>query len=162
VYLLEGLNPEYIGILGHELRVDPEIFSSHERSSIYLRLPHEISLAPRLPSLLKNAPSFTASYYDPRAVEQPLESFTISCGESGRDALTTRLKGEWERVVILNQKCSIWENSSKDLNNWNSKDIILSFMRKKLLTLRSLDTLRPAIPESPNLVPVLSFRPLAD
>ncbi|KAH7269633.1 uncharacterized protein BKA55DRAFT_17874 [Fusarium redolens] len=119
IYLVEGLNTEVIALLGDELKVDPMFFVTHERTSTYLRWPYEPNLAPCLPSLIDGNRSFTASYYDIRALGEEFGSFSVGCAESGRDALRTKLGKDWEPTVILHRKCSFWKTTFSDENDWS-------------------------------------------
>ncbi|KAJ3549633.1 hypothetical protein NM208_g406 [Fusarium decemcellulare] len=119
VYLLEGLNSDVVSIFGQELHIDPTFFANHERTSTYLRLPYEPSLALRLPSVVDSAQMFTATYYDIRTPNRPFESFSVACASSGRDVLTSRLSRNWEQAVILHQKCSIWKTTFNNRDDWS-------------------------------------------
>jgi hypothetical protein len=121
IYLVEGLNTEVIALLGDELQVDPMFFVTHERTSTYLRWPYEPNLAPCLPSLIDGNRSFTASYYDIRALREEFGSFSVGCAESGRDALRTKLGKDWEPTVILHRKSSFWKTTFSNENDWSSK-----------------------------------------
>ncbi|WXC41208.1 hypothetical protein QX201_001024 [Fusarium graminearum] len=118
IYLVEGLNPQIVALLGEQLNVDPIFFVTHERTSTYLRWPYEPNLAPCLPSLLDGGQSFTASYYDVRVLSEQLGTFSVACAESGRDALRTKLGKEWEPTVILHRKCSFWKTIFTNEDDW--------------------------------------------
>lgn len=121
IYLVEGLNPQIVALLGDQLNVDPIFFVTHERTSTYLRWPYEPNLAPCLPSLLDGGQSFTASYYDVRVLSEQLGTFSVVCAESGRDALRTKLGKEWEPTVILHRKCSFWKTIFTNEDDWAGK-----------------------------------------
>ncbi|KAL6919687.1 hypothetical protein FSHL1_003666 [Fusarium sambucinum] len=120
IYLVEGLNPQVVALLGESLNIDPIFFVTHERTSTYLRWPYEPNLAPCLPSLIDGSQSFTANYYDIRALSEQLGTFSVACAESGRDALRTKLGKEWEPTVILHRKCSFWKTTFTNENDWTA------------------------------------------
>lgn len=120
VYLQEGINPEFISVLGQELNVEPMFFVDHERTSHTLGWFNECNLAPQLPSSMDSSTSFTCSYYDLRATEPSLETFRAACADTGRDALTHRLRGEWQPTVVIHQKCSVWVDKRSE-ESWNSE-----------------------------------------
>jgi hypothetical protein len=161
IYLVEGLNPDVVSALGQGLRVDPAFFADHERTSTYLRLPYEPSLAPRLPSLMDHEQTFSLNYYDIRAPSHKFESFSVGCADSGRDVQISRLNDKWEHPVVVRRRCSVWRTKLSDDNDWAGK-ITTLLQPRPTLTIASHHSLRPAVPMGTRLASRLRRHSLGD
>ena len=68
LYMLEGLDPLFLGILGEELDIDPNLILRHQRTAIWEN-GHESGNTPCLP-LLDPAKIFSIVYYELRYFPQ--------------------------------------------------------------------------------------------
>jgi hypothetical protein len=117
VYVLEGLGPGFVGVLGEHFRLHPSVFVEQERVVI-----HDMSWQGEndglpLPSMLRTRTHLALKYYEVMAFDRRPTSFRWVCGTTGRHIGVTReLKWEETRdevdqfadVGIVARKCGVW------------------------------------------------------
>jgi hypothetical protein len=118
-YILEGLHPDFISILGKHFGMHPSIFLDHER--VVVNSARECDTVV-LPSLLKSREHCTMKYFQLFSLpENARGCFKMCCQTTGRHIGVTRVKGEFSNVGILRRKCSIWTRQTGPGQPWDCK-----------------------------------------
>lgn len=129
-WILEGLHPAYIAVLGDALDVDPRLWMRHQRVNIRERPYREAGSLPVLPTLASEQQGFTFSYCQLVHLNYEPQTFTARCAENERHIALTRLVDREQRghkfdgVGVVHRKVSTWfQNLPND--GWNSKSPIV-------------------------------------
>lgn len=118
VYILEGLDPDFISVLGEHFGLHPSIFVDHER--IVINSEKECDNVVGLPSLLKSREHCTMKYFHLFSLPKNVHGcFKMCCEATGRHIGVTRVTGTFSNVGILRRKCSFWTRKMKDGKSWN-------------------------------------------
>jgi hypothetical protein len=114
VYLVEGLSPEIVNVLGSHFGIHPGFFVSHERTVVFSTDPEEISDNYLPPSLVCSKKTFLLKYFEPLCFITPITNFKLSCAVTGRHIGITRLRGNFSQVGIVRLKISFWSKENSD------------------------------------------------
>jgi len=112
IWLVEGLTPELVATLGNHFKMDPLFFLEYERSSRWRRWAHEINLTPHLPSSLNSRRFFSIKYFELRDFGPAIESFSVSCADTGRRLDRDRWKNDWVSPSIVDRRCCYWSRET--------------------------------------------------
>lgn len=101
VYLLEGMSPDFVSVLGNHFQIHPSLFMDHERlcSCDPFSTPsngwitRECGGIPFLPSAISGRGHISLKYHQPLIFDRPFTGFRNFCGTSGRHIAVTRLRG---------------------------------------------------------------------
>ena len=105
LYMVEGLDPQYVSVLGDALQVDPNVFMRHERTVLWQYL-HESAIVPQLPSLIDSNKSFTLDYCELVHFLQPFEHYAVRTAENERLVDATRIDNNWNKVGVVQRRAS--------------------------------------------------------
>lgn len=123
VWIVENINRELVATLGEHFKMDPAFFLGYERSSTWRRWAHEPNLAPPLPALVNDADFFLLKYYDLRDFGPEIDSYSVSCADTGRYLERTKWKDYWVSPSIVNRSCSVYSRRS-DKSGWDGGSLL--------------------------------------
>jgi hypothetical protein len=107
LYLLEGLPANYIEILGHRLRIDPDFFDRQINCG-YLKTFEDVRDIPLLYSHPTSQESFTLRYHELRNFGDARLSHELSCVNQPRRISVTQSHGKFDGVGSVRRKASFW------------------------------------------------------
>lgn len=111
VLLVEGLSPSMIEALGTTFGIHPSFFVDHERVGVFSGHHDQnsgLTTLPHYPKWLDGNNALTLKYYEVLNLTQGVDTFVMSCAESGRHVGAFRLNGWISPTVVVRRKCSIW------------------------------------------------------
>lgn len=120
IYVVEGLDPNFIGILGTEFMIDPSFFVRHERTMIWNGWHHGVNDDSPLPSPLNPEESFLIKYFELRFFDALLPDESAACAKTGRFIRLTKLGNDFEPVGIMCRKFSFWSRV-EGKGGWDGK-----------------------------------------
>ncbi|KAH8671428.1 hypothetical protein BX600DRAFT_434535 [Xylariales sp. PMI_506] len=118
VMILEGLNPNFISVLGEHFSLHPSLFIEHERVVVMNRKGLGENDGMPLPSVAGRRDHMVMKYFEPTVFSEPPSGFRLVCGSTGRHIGVSREYGEFSEVGIVRRKCSVWTRESKD-GSWD-------------------------------------------
>lgn len=121
IYLVEGLNPEFVGILGTEFKMDPSVFARHERTLLWNAWHHGVNDGWVLPSVQSPKESYLIKYFELRFFDAPLPYSSVVCAKTGRHIGLTRFGNDFEPVGIMRRKLSFWSRVEEDNGGWDGR-----------------------------------------
>lgn len=101
VFILEGLHPDYIAVLGAHFKMHPSVFVDQERTVVISPYTQQSSDFLTLPGTGRMAQHFTMKYFELVGLPQHVLNFRMCCAETGRHIGVTRAKGEFMDVGIV-------------------------------------------------------------
>ena len=114
LFLVEGLEPRLVGVLGQCFDIDPMLIARQQRTSTWESY-HRSGNTPLLPSLLEPDSSFHVTYYELHYYPQGLpDKLDWRCADSGRQISSSRMPGTFDRVGIVDRKVSYWSQRRKN------------------------------------------------
>ncbi|KAK0642141.1 hypothetical protein B0T16DRAFT_335285 [Cercophora newfieldiana] len=114
VFILEGLNSDFIAVLGAHFKMHPSLFIDQERTVVISPHSQQSSDFFTLPGTARSAPHFTMKYFEVVSLPQEVLSFRMCCAETGRHIGMTRIKGELLKEGVVRRKCTIWNQGYSD------------------------------------------------
>jgi len=117
VYIVEGLGPDFVGVLGRHFSIHPSMFVEHERVVIHdMGWQGENDGLP-LPSVLRTRTHLEMRYFEVMAFDRRPASFRWVCADTGRHIGVSR-ELKWDEsqddvdqfldVGVVGRKCGIW------------------------------------------------------
>jgi len=107
LYVVEGQNPGLFALLGHELKVDPQVFMRHQRTALY-DSEQEGGNTPCLASLVNPDSSYTLETYEARHFPGGIQgSSLVPAGSLRHIALPTK-NGRFDDIGVICNKASFW------------------------------------------------------
>lgn len=132
IYILEGLNADYISILGGFFYIDPLFFVDQEQISIWDKSHFGARMTECLSSSSRS--SFCLPYFEMLYFKEVIEHYQMHCKNTGRHIGITRMNGKFENEVIARRKCSFWSRENDD-GGWDGKRTLpKSLTRSKITT----------------------------
>ena len=125
ILLVEGLDPQYVGILGRYFDIEPMLIVRQQRTASWESY-HQSGSTPTLPSLLDPHRTCHIPYYELHYRSQGLNDKTQwRCADSGRQLTWSRLPGTFDFVGIVDRKASYWSQrrGSDGWDGWYSKHL---------------------------------------
>lgn len=119
VYLIEGLAPDIIEILGTYFKMDPSLFLFQERTTLW-PTSQRSSDPPTLPTLVNPKRESMLRYYELRDFKTRFDDFALCCAKTGRHIGLTRLSGALDTVGIVRRKCTTW-SQTYSTGGWDGK-----------------------------------------
>ena len=122
LYLVEGWDPDLIGVLGEHFQISPALLVRQYRSGMWERF-HKSGNTPCLPSTFDLEQSWTIAYYEPRYLwpQLPmLQGRTWRAAENCRHISLSRVLGGFDNVGIVHRKASYWSRTS-GRGGWDGK-----------------------------------------
>ena len=107
LWLLEGLDPNYVSLFGQALEVDPLVFLRHRNLGLW-QWRHNAGCTPMLPSSHDYTHSFQLEYRDLRFFPEGIDRLGFRCASSDRYIGTTSFNGKFDHVGILERKATFW------------------------------------------------------
>src|SRR6266498_389019 len=128
LYLLEGLPPNYIEILGSRLRVDPIVFARQVKCGI-MDICKDVRDIPLLSSHPASKGSLHLRYHELRDFEDGIDSFELSCENQNRRISVTKWNGKFDGVGIIRRNANFWSrmNGEKGWDGTSKFTAHLSF-----------------------------------
>ncbi|OCL07743.1 hypothetical protein AOQ84DRAFT_364717 [Glonium stellatum] len=121
IFLMEGLNPGLISILGTQFNIDPSFFAAHERTILWNPDQDGVSDNNLPPSMQNPMKAFRLKYYEVLKTNPGIQQFgagRTACSVTGRHVGTSRLNGEFYSCGVLRRKCSFW-SSGESNGGWD-------------------------------------------
>lgn len=144
IYILEGLSPEFVGVLGGQFMMHPSFFTDHKlvsRAAVDHR-GEEILL----PSMAAARDHICLKYTELLPLPNTVNAeFGLRCAETGRHLAITRMYGEFSQIVALSRKCSFWHSTSQK-GGWDGMLFVINLVgthaniKDSCCALRSTDT----------------------
>jgi hypothetical protein len=130
VFIVEGLAPGFVSVLGSYFLMDPRFFVRHQRTLHGYLDPNEPADMPPLPSLENPKETFSIKYYELRSIQANVASlpfYHIGCADSGRRVTFQRIGAKFKPICVVRRKCSFWRRSDSR-GGW---DGVFNFPRKR-------------------------------
>ncbi|KAF1939235.1 hypothetical protein EJ02DRAFT_408830 [Clathrospora elynae] len=119
IYLMEGLAPDYISIIGGHFFMEPTFFQRQERTCVWSNDFTPVSDALPQPSLLDPEKSFHLQYCELRQFNKELENRYYFCERTRRHVgMTASRQQEKSTIGILRRKVSWWCRKT-DSEGWD-------------------------------------------
>lgn len=114
VYVLEGLNPEFIAILSAHLSIGNSIFAEQQRPTA-----PEVGITP-LTSVLTVRDYVNLAYGELIALPPGIrDQFTLRCSVTHRQITVQRILGEFLPGATAHHRCSLWKRVYEPEKNWD-------------------------------------------
>ena len=123
LFVLEGLDPECVSLLGIALEINPVIFTRHQRTALWESQHQFVGDALSLPTLHDSRKGFMLGYCELRHIDLPQNSFFMRCAENERYIHGTRLDGHFAEVGMVQRKATFWSHELGE-GSWDSLLII--------------------------------------
>lgn len=108
LFIIEGYDPDLVGLFGEYFQVNPSIFVRQQRTAAW-ESHHRSGNTPLLPSLLKPSQSFCIPYYELHYFPQGLpDSLGLRSADGYRQISLARMPNTFDRVGIVDRKASYW------------------------------------------------------
>jgi hypothetical protein len=110
IYIMEGLDPEYVEVYGSYFLMDPTFFVRHERNDLWnlKSLESHIHDPSPLPSVKDPETYFRAKYREVRQFGPQLRDWRTTCGLTGRHIAAIGFHGALDSVGAVARKLSFW------------------------------------------------------
>jgi hypothetical protein len=139
VYILEGLGPGFVAVLGSRFGVHPSFFLEHERVIVMNRKSQGESDGIALPSMLETRQHLCLKYFEMLQFDRQPTSFRLVCSDTGRHIGVSRAESDFLDVGIVRRKCSMWTRRTEG-GGWDCElnDTLLpQYVNRRLTTERS-------------------------
>ena len=104
---MEGQNLELFALLGHELKVDPQVFMRHQGTALY-DSEQEGCNTPCLASLVNPDSNYTLDIYEPRHFPGEFQSPSLLTTGSLRHIALPPKNARFDDTGIICNKASFW------------------------------------------------------
>ncbi|KAF2132863.1 hypothetical protein P153DRAFT_393811 [Dothidotthia symphoricarpi CBS 119687] len=111
IYLMEGLAPDYVSMVGGHFFMDPTFFQRHERTCVWSDKFTPVSDALPLPSSLEPDTSFHLQYCELREFNMRLETVPYFCNRTGRHVGLTAPRPD-STTGIVRRKVGWWSQET--------------------------------------------------
>jgi hypothetical protein len=127
IYIMEGLAPDYIDVIGSHFFMDPSFFLRQERTCVWSNDFTPTSDALSQPSLLLPKKEFHLQYCELRQFTDVVENVPYFCKRTGRHVgMTPARRAEESTTGILRRKVSWW-CMKRDGEGWDGTQYFLSY-----------------------------------
>lgn len=108
IYMLEGLDPEYVEAFGSQFGIDPMFFIGQERQELWRRrdLEYHIDDPSSLPSAVRPDKQFRVKYREVREFGPQLTDWRTTCALSGRHIAAIGFNGKLDTVGAVARRMS--------------------------------------------------------
>lgn len=128
IYMMEGLAPDYVSVIGGHFFMDPTFFQRQERTCIWSNDFTPVSDALPQPSLLNPDKSFHLQYCELRQFNKALENRYYFCTRTRRHVgMTAPCHKEESTTGILRRKVSWWSRETAG-GGWDGKSEALGIV----------------------------------
>jgi hypothetical protein len=107
LWLLEGLDPNYVALFGDALQVDPLVFVRHGNTN-HWQWRHQAGCTPMLPSLLDYTHSFRLEYRELRFFPEGIDRHWLQCASTNHLIGTTSFNEKFDHVGIAKRRATFW------------------------------------------------------
>jgi hypothetical protein len=128
LYILEGLNPDFVEALGSYFDIDPSFFSRHQRTALWEGR-HEGGNTRNLASAEDPSQSFMMEYCEilyfeanHGAMRNPHDNRHIDMS-----AKPNKLSSNLDKVRNMHRKASFWSRKHSEGGGWDGKTFTFSF-----------------------------------
>lgn len=120
IYILEGLDPQYVEAYGSHFFMDPSFFVRHERNDLFnlKRSEFHIHDPPPLPSLKHPENYFRVKYREIRQFGPQLRDWRTTCALTGRHISAIGFEGKLDTAGSIARKFSFWSQKHAD-DGWD-------------------------------------------
>ncbi|KAF2731270.1 hypothetical protein EJ04DRAFT_498980 [Polyplosphaeria fusca] len=111
VYIMEGLAPDYVAVIGGHFFMDPTFFQRQERSCVWSNDFTPTSDALPQPSLLDPDKMYQIQYCELRQFTEEMENAPYFCARTGRHVGMTKARASQAEITttgILRRKAGFW------------------------------------------------------
>jgi hypothetical protein len=114
IYIMEGLAPDYVSVIGGHFFMDPTFFQRQERTCVWSNEFTPVSDALPQPSLLDPTQSFHLQYCELRRFNKAIENRYFFCERTRRHVGMTAPRHKEETTTgILRRKLSWWSRKTE-------------------------------------------------
>lgn len=121
VLILEGMNPDFVGVLGQHFALHPSVFVEHERVVVMSKRAEGESDGFPLPSAVRSRDHVVLKYFEPMVFNQEPSSFRLVCAATGRHIGVCRDYGLFSDVGIVRRKCTVSYRARDGDGGWDCK-----------------------------------------
>lgn len=110
LYILEGLDLDYVEVVGSKLQIDPSFFSRHKRTALW-EGPHMGGNTPALPSQQTPSKGFLMEYGELLYFKDDPKTFSLRNPSDNRHINVSKqptISQDLNKVGILHRKVSFW------------------------------------------------------
>ena len=104
--VLEGLNPEFVSVIGHAWQVDPRVFMDHQLNLTW-NTAREGASSFHLPSTMGKS-KFSVQYQELRYFTETVPSHLLRAADSFRNIGTTSIGRQKFQTGVVSRKISYW------------------------------------------------------
>lgn len=110
VYILEGLDPQFVEAYGSYFFMDPMLFTRQERNTVWDMgdIQEGFSDTPYLPSLDNPEKCFRLKYREMRKFGPDFDHWRMICATSGSHIAGIGFEWKLDSVAAVERKCSFW------------------------------------------------------
>jgi hypothetical protein len=120
IYILEGLDPNYVEAYGSYFFMDPRFFVRQERNDLWNLgdLESDIHDTFPLPSLIDPDKYFRIKYREVRQFGPQLKDWRTTCALTGRHIAAIGFEGRLDSIGAVARKFSFWSKEGKN-GSWD-------------------------------------------
>lgn len=123
IYIVEGLSPAVVDILGSNFMIHPAFFKDHNKVSGKNET--------ILPSIAVAKDYVNMEYSELIVLPSGIRtSVGIRCAQTTRKVAVTRVFGDFSPTAMLSRRCSLWSSSETSSRGWNGT--LRSFLSRSL------------------------------
>lgn len=120
VYILEGLNRDFVGVMGPHFDVHPSMFLEYER--ITHQPKHNRGHSSLLASCLATRSYLYMNYEELVLLPDEVRGkHGLRCADTGRNIYVTRVNGEFSSTGMVHRKCIFWNRTRPADDAWDCK-----------------------------------------
>ncbi|KAL9620768.1 MAG: hypothetical protein Q9160_004781 [Pyrenula sp. 1 TL-2023] len=151
LYLLEGLNPEYVEAFGEYLNIDPGLFSRHQRTALWEGR-HDGGISSKLASLEDPSKGFTMEYCELLYFAESPDTTSLRNPNDNRHINVSRkpkISKDIDLVGIMHRKASFWSQTDTN-NSWEGEynPYLREGARQSLRSVKALLIMDPPPPKT--------------
>ncbi|KAJ9156432.1 Mg2+ transporter zinc transport protein [Pleurostoma richardsiae] len=120
VYIVEGANRDFVGVLGPHFGLHPSVFMDYERITT-VAVPPDRGQSSLLASNYATRDYLCLSYQELAFLpEQVRDKFRARCPETARIIRGTRLNGKFGSAGLIHRRCIFWSRKKPAGDGWDS------------------------------------------
>ncbi|KAF7869753.1 hypothetical protein EAF04_004537 [Stromatinia cepivora] len=123
VYILEGLDPQFVEAYGSYFFMDPMFFIRQERNTVWDMgdIQEGFSDTPPLPSLESPEKCFRLKYREMRKFGSDFDHWRTICAVSGSHIAGIGFLGKLDSLAAVERKCSFWfRDAAENQGGWDA------------------------------------------
>lgn len=119
LFLLQGVPPNYVEILGFKFNIDPNFFARHIHSGMPVQSYLGMRDIPLLASHPTSRESFCMRYHELRAFADPISDWELRAIDQPRRVSVSKFNGDFDGIGIARKNASVWFRETEDGKGWN-------------------------------------------